>query len=348
MKSIGLAIGIVGVLWWSVSGAAAGVVPVPTDEELEIRVWTDRGEGAVYDRGDRIVVYFEASRDCYVTLVHMDTEGYVRILFPYEYDDSPFVRGGRVYRVPDPGDRYDLVVTGPMGIEYIQAIASLHPYPIPLWPRYWDSLRRWRGRFGKLEIRFIERISGDPFVGMIEIAGALLPAGYAHPIATDFYSFYVDEEVWYPRTVCYECHRRPSRFRIWRRFDPYRSMCAIYEVRVYEDWRYVRHVRTIRKKTVERYRKPRWYVQKKEKKRPARPTMVRKRAGAVNFVRIKEDPETRRDKYGAVRTKEKKAPIREKAVKARRARKGKGAREGEQKERKSEGKRKKEKGKRRR
>jgi hypothetical protein len=101
---------------------------------LDIEVWVDKGEGAVYHPGDEIKVYFRASSDCYVVLYNIDARGYVHLLYPLDEWDDPYVEGGRVYRIPDRFDDYDLTINGPGGVEYIQAVASLEPLDLPNFP----------------------------------------------------------------------------------------------------------------------------------------------------------------------------------------------------------------------
>lgn len=282
---------LVGLVVWH-RRASAYIRPV-ADEDLEVRVWTDQGDGGIYERGDRIRVYFEASHDCYVTLYNMDTEGFVHVLFPYDYDGSHFVQGGVVYRLPDRGDGYDLVVDGPKGMGYIQVVASVHPYPVPRWPRYWDPHYRWRNRFGGMEIRYIERISGDPFEAMFYIVGTLLPVGYEHLVTTDYTFFYVQEEVLYPRYLWYEGYAGPSVYWSihWRPFDPYRRVCVVYEVQVYDDGQHVRRVRRYAPRVVrpvvlvERYREKRWYV----RRRPVYRADVEKGAGYPSVVSTRDE-----------------------------------------------------------
>ena len=40
---------------------------------LNIDVWTDKGEGTVYNVGERINIYFRANDDCYVVIYNIDT-----------------------------------------------------------------------------------------------------------------------------------------------------------------------------------------------------------------------------------------------------------------------------------
>jgi hypothetical protein len=101
---------------------------------LDVEVWVDKGEGATYYPGEEIKVYFRASSDCYVVLYNIDARGYVHLLYPLDEWDDPYLEGGRVYRIPDRFDDYDLTVNGPDGVEYIQAVASPEPLDLPNFP----------------------------------------------------------------------------------------------------------------------------------------------------------------------------------------------------------------------
>jgi hypothetical protein len=109
--------------------------------KLDIDVWADKGEGGTYHPGEEIGVYFQASSDCYVVIYNIDTRGYLNILYPYEYSDPQFVRGGKIYRIPERYADYELRVDGPEGTEYLVAVASFEPIRIPHWPRYMGGLR---------------------------------------------------------------------------------------------------------------------------------------------------------------------------------------------------------------
>ncbi len=103
-------------------------------KDLDVRVWTNKAEGKSYGQGEHIIVYFQANRDCYVTIYNLDTRGNVNLLFPMDHNDPIYVEGGKVYTIPDYYDEYELVVEGPPGTEYIQAVASLDWYEVPPWP----------------------------------------------------------------------------------------------------------------------------------------------------------------------------------------------------------------------
>jgi len=100
------------------------------DRYIDVEVWTDVDE---YYEGDNVTIYFRANKDCYVVLYNIDSRGNVNILYPVDRWDDSQVERDRTYRIPDSYDDYELTVKGPEGVEYIQAVASMMPLPIPEW-----------------------------------------------------------------------------------------------------------------------------------------------------------------------------------------------------------------------
>ncbi len=103
---------------------------IRTDRYLTAEVWTDDNS---YYQGDDISISFRANNDCYVAIYNVDTRGNVNLLYPTSPQDDGQIRGGRIYRLPDRNDNYQLTVQGPLGSEYIQIVASREPLRIPDW-----------------------------------------------------------------------------------------------------------------------------------------------------------------------------------------------------------------------
>ncbi|MGB2981337.1 MAG: DUF4384 domain-containing protein, partial [Candidatus Zixiibacteriota bacterium] len=140
---------------------------------LDVEVWVDKGEGATYNPGDNIKVYFQTSRDCYVVIYNIDTRGYVELLYPVDDDDDPFVEGGRVYRIPDRFDDYELTVDGPDGVEYIQAVASPGALDLPNFPGQYT----YEG-----EVYAYQLDGEDPFEFMADVNAEIAPYDYASDV----------------------------------------------------------------------------------------------------------------------------------------------------------------------
>lgn len=127
---------------------ARKIVPVPRDT-IQIDLWFDKQCGMSYRQGEKIIIYFRANTDGYITLYDIDTRGQVSVLFPNRHQPDNEVRAGRTYTLPDVSYPYDLMVEGPEGIEYVDAVASSDPYyhwnyrqGEPEWIRQWGLKNR--------------------------------------------------------------------------------------------------------------------------------------------------------------------------------------------------------------
>lgn len=174
-------------------------------EPLSIEVWTDRED---YYIGGKIKVFFRTNQDAYVALYDIDTDGYLHLLFPYNGNDRRFVQGGVTYRIPDKYDDYSLWVEGPPGIEYVQAVASLDPFPLPSWPGYQrpqsdeeedDYDRSGTDSYGS-DYRPGERVEGDPADYLDGLVRRVVPIErYPDRCAVDLVTFHVLRPYYYSR-----------------------------------------------------------------------------------------------------------------------------------------------------
>jgi len=152
-------------LVWCVGGACAAerperpvVVPAPpandppTPKELEVKLWTDKGnQNPTYFVGERIYISFLATKDCYLVLYDIDSTGNVNIIFPNPYHPDNLVRKGRVYTIPGGNYGHDLFIKGPTGEEILYAVASTYAYyhwqygqyPPPVWSDEWGPPSTW-------------------------------------------------------------------------------------------------------------------------------------------------------------------------------------------------------------
>ena len=119
------------------------ISPKPRDE-VKVDVWFDKQCGASYKQQEKIIINFRTNVDSYLTVYDIDTRGQVSVLFPNRHQPDNFVRGGRTYSIPDASYSYDLVVEGPEGIEYVDAVSSTDSYyhwnfnqGEPRWVREW-------------------------------------------------------------------------------------------------------------------------------------------------------------------------------------------------------------------
>jgi hypothetical protein len=80
--------------------------------------------GARYRVGDTLTVFFEASQDCYLTLLNIGTSGKLTILFPNALHRDNFIAANELHRIPGPEDGFEYQLQGPPGVEKLKAIAT--------------------------------------------------------------------------------------------------------------------------------------------------------------------------------------------------------------------------------
>ena len=191
-----------------------------------IEIWTNKDDGAVYTRGDRVQLYFRLDQDAYVTIFRIDTDGRVRVLFPREPWEDNFARGGRDFEVDgDQLNREAFAIDDYPGVGYLFAVAAPDPF-------VYDQIEtadHW-------DYRVIAdgRVRGDPYVALTDLAQRIVPEGYAD-WDYDVMSYNVESHHDYPRFLCYDCHSYVS-YSYW---DPYYTSCVRFRMYVYEDpWYY--------------------------------------------------------------------------------------------------------------
>jgi len=192
-----------------------------------IEVWLDRGDGAVYHSGEDMTVYFKVEEPSFVTIYNIDTDGHVHILYPYYPGMDNYVAGGKAYTIPGGGYDLSLTIDEPIGMGYIEAVASSEPFDLKGWPFFS------RPDEAVDDERVIQRISGDPFLAIEDINKEILPYSEEPDYRDDFATYYVEEVVHYPRYLCTDCHGAA-----YYHYEPYDYYCPDYYVVVYDYWCY--------------------------------------------------------------------------------------------------------------
>lgn len=193
----------------------------------EARIWLDRGDEPLLQRGDRARVYYRTAADAYVAILHIDTDGAVTLLHPRAPEEDSYTRGERDYRLLFPQSSYWFVDEYP-GKGYFFLVAS--PEPLDLSGFDYARLeRRWDlTRVGRAVYR-------DPYLAMDDYVARLIPDWESVPYALDFVTYDVGEVHEYPRFLCYDCHG----YRSYAAWNPYTYACASFRVVVWDDpWFY--------------------------------------------------------------------------------------------------------------
>ena len=87
-------------------------------------MWTDKGR---YGTGEEVTVHLRSNKDCYVTLLDLQTSGQLYVLFPNEFQSKDFIRADQIVSIPAPDAPFSINVTGPIGVEGLKAIATSRP-----------------------------------------------------------------------------------------------------------------------------------------------------------------------------------------------------------------------------
>ncbi|MGH7742095.1 MAG: DUF4384 domain-containing protein, partial [Candidatus Eiseniibacteriota bacterium] len=228
-------------LWALPLLAVLGIAPQARAQAIDVKVWTDRGNDAVYQPGDAMQVGVKLGEDAYLLVYEIDSDGFVHVLYPTQ-GESGQAPGGHSLNFPDPtGDR-ELVVENNTGQDYIVAIASRHAFDdLPWYLRPYNAQGDAMGYVNQPQadeegITTDGRIVGDPFVAMERIRRRVLSQpGDENAFGTAFTTYYVHEQVQYPRYICNDCHR-PGHWAWWDGWDPYYSTCSAVSFRINWSW----------------------------------------------------------------------------------------------------------------
>jgi len=194
--------------------------PRAVGDRPKVKVWTNNSDSP-YHRGDAARVFARAEDDGYLTLIRVDTDGRLRVLFPRQPWDDNFVRGGEEIEVQGGPDETAFAVDDDPGVGYVFAVVAVDPFDFDgiTVASHWDYRAMDQGR-----------ITGDPYVALTDLAGRIAPAG-DDEWDYDLVPYYVEQHYDYPRFVCYNCHG----YNAWSTWNPYATVCDRYRVVVYDD-----------------------------------------------------------------------------------------------------------------
>jgi hypothetical protein len=132
---------------------------------IQPEIWTAKDAYAI---NESIEFFFSVNRDAYVYIFNTDAAGITSQIFPNYWDQSNYIRAGRVYKIPTYSpDNYHFRIAEPAGSEsvtimatadryqpvtvYHTSFSSHDPYPTRI-PSPFDVLAQmdisWRGSFG--------------------------------------------------------------------------------------------------------------------------------------------------------------------------------------------------------
>jgi hypothetical protein len=210
---------------YSVDLKKGAYVPSPSSaNELAVTVSLLGEKGDVYRPGKEIRFSFQTTKDAYVVIYNIDSEGYINLLWP-QGGRLVMSEGRKTYFIPDPGGGVHWETGDKTGVEYIHALAVSSSSRINDDELYFlfenDRLPE--------EKRF--HVDVDPYLAFNSIDGELVNGAEQDPPATDYTYFYINRQVEYPRYLCSKCHS-PEKLA-----DPYAMQCPeiVIEKLAYEE-----------------------------------------------------------------------------------------------------------------
>lgn len=82
-----------------------------------------------YTIGEGMILFVEAQKPMYVTIVHISSTGRISTIFPNGYEADNWLDAGAALRVPAEGAGYEMTVSGPPGTDHIEVLGSNEPMP---------------------------------------------------------------------------------------------------------------------------------------------------------------------------------------------------------------------------
>jgi hypothetical protein len=96
---------------------------------LRVSASTERGKGAVYREGEKMVVLVTVNKAAYIKVFHVDALGVVRLILPNKFSPGQKqAQAGSILRIPGDEDAFSFDMTAPFGTEFIKVIASTKPF----------------------------------------------------------------------------------------------------------------------------------------------------------------------------------------------------------------------------
>jgi hypothetical protein len=117
---------------------------------LTVKVWTPKKK---YKAGENIVIYIQGNREYYARIVDITSRGEIIQLLPNDYRTINFFEAGKVYKIPDKGDHFNLKVSPPYGEDQIVVYASEVPLGTVSMEQAGQGLRSFKGTRKSLAVK---------------------------------------------------------------------------------------------------------------------------------------------------------------------------------------------------
>ena len=99
------------------------------NSDFRVEIWTER---TVYRIGDELTIQVRANRDCYITVLDLQTSGSLYVLLPNRYQTEFLTKANTIHSVPSSNAPFIIGVNGPAGVEGVKVIATRKPLSLIL------------------------------------------------------------------------------------------------------------------------------------------------------------------------------------------------------------------------
>jgi uncharacterized membrane protein YgcG len=113
-------------LSFALAGVRADSAAAAQTDDPAVQLWIS--DDRRFLPGDRAKVQVRTRDDGYLLVLHVDTDGHVRVLFPIDPRDDDFVRGGRKYEIRGRGGREAFTADSRTGQGTVYAAVSSDPF----------------------------------------------------------------------------------------------------------------------------------------------------------------------------------------------------------------------------
>ncbi|MBF0289949.1 MAG: DUF4384 domain-containing protein [SAR324 cluster bacterium] len=102
------------------------------DNDFELELWLNKGNGALYQEGEELVIGLRSQNNCFLQLFYTDSAYQVKRIFPNQYAVRPEINKGETYILPSEEADYDFKVScgnvgDSCGVEKLIAFCSTAP-----------------------------------------------------------------------------------------------------------------------------------------------------------------------------------------------------------------------------
>ena len=94
---------------------------------LKVKLALDRGDGGIYRKGDKLLLFLKANQDCYVKVIYHQVDGTNIQIFPNGFHPDSQIRKDQLYQIPPEDRSFEMEVMPPFGVEMVKVIASTEP-----------------------------------------------------------------------------------------------------------------------------------------------------------------------------------------------------------------------------